>query len=122
MQNELRIVNNQDNFRNLINPEVTKREFKMIESSPSQKEFFLANSQNQQLLNKKENMLHTVTNEFLDDRYPMSAHRRNQPVKATNRIQVDPQEFRAKLQKKIEELRRLEISESWIMRELQSRE
>ena len=31
---------------------------------------------------------------------------------------MDPHEFRAKLSKKIEELRRLEISESQIMREL----
>ena len=30
IQNELRIASNQDNFRNLINPEVTKRQYKIL--------------------------------------------------------------------------------------------
>lgn len=65
-------------------------------------------------------MLHTVTDEFLQDKYPTTATGRK-PVKA--RIAVDPKEFRAKLQKKIEELRQLEISESVIFNELlQTRE
>jgi len=75
----------------------------------------MSNIQNQKLLMKKENMLHTVTDEFLQDSYPTTRHvTRTMPVKA-QRIAIDPSEFRAKLQKKIDELRMLEVSESQII-------
>ena len=63
-------------------------------------------------------MLHTVTDEFLQDSYPTTRHvTRTMPVKA-QRIAIDPSEFRAKLQKKIDELRLLEVSESQIIKEI----
>lgn len=49
-QNDLLIANNQDNFRNLINPEVTRKDYTIMGKSPSNSEFFFANSQNQVLL------------------------------------------------------------------------
>jgi len=58
---------------------------------------------------RKEDMLHTVTNEFLQDKYPTSVPLKTNPVKP-HRIEVDPAGFRANLRKKIEEIRMIEMS------------
>lgn len=70
VQNELLIINNQENFKSLINPEVTRKEYTILGKSPSKEAFYIGNSQNQSILTRKgDEMLHTVTDEFLDDRY-----------------------------------------------------
>ena len=67
-------------------------------------------------------MLHTVTDEFLQDSYPTTRDKNTSgPIKAgLQRHFLNPGEFRAKLAKKIEELRQLEISDSRILHEIQS--
>ena len=42
-QNEMRIVNNQDNFRNLINPEVTRKDYKVFGSKPANQTLNMSN-------------------------------------------------------------------------------
>ena len=62
-----------------------------------------------QLLHRKEDMLHTVTDKFLQDNYPTTRDRETgAQARANRRISVDPIEFRAKLAKKIEELHKVE--------------
>ena len=46
VQNELLIINNQENFKSLINPEVTRKEYTILGKSPSNSAFFIGNSQN----------------------------------------------------------------------------
>ena len=45
-QNELRIMNNQDNFKNLINPEVTRKEYTILGNKPANKTLNMSNVQN----------------------------------------------------------------------------
>ena len=106
-QNELRIFANQENFKNLINPEVTRKEYTILDKSPSRSEFYMGNIQNQQILTKKENhLLHTITDEFLQDSYPVTRDENTgtssgKPVKAHQRFALEPNEFRLKLARKI---------------------
>ena len=110
MQNEVRIVGNIDNFKALINPEVTrKKEYNIMATSPSNTQFFPGQIQNQNILQTKgDSMLHTVTNEFLEDSYPTTKQGTGIRVpRNAGTFRVDPNEFKAKLAKKIEELQRL---------------
>ena len=64
-------------------------------------------------------MLHTVTNDFLLDKYPTTRDKNSKgPIKSNQRFNIDPAEFRAKLAKKIYELHKKEISEEQILKEL----
>ena len=95
-------MTNQDNFKNLINPEVTRKDYSIMNrkgSSAKNNDFYIGNSQNQKILQRKEDMLHTITDNFLEASYPMAPkdpNARNAPVKA-KRIHIDPQDFRDKL-------------------------
>lgn len=66
-------------------------------------------------------MLHTVTDEFLENSYTRNNGRASliSQQKPSQKFTVDPQEFRAKLRRKIEELRRLEVSDSQIIKEFE---
>lgn len=46
IQNELRIMTNQDNFKNLINPEVTRKDYSIMnrKGSSAKNDFFIGNS------------------------------------------------------------------------------
>ena len=68
-------------------------------------------------------MLHTITDEFLQDSYPVTRDSNvgagsSHPVKAHQRFSLEPNEFRLKLARKINELRMLEVSDSQIIKEL----
>ena len=49
------------------------------------------------ILHRKDDMLHTVTSDFLKDNYPTTRDKAAAagPIKAYQRINVDPAEFRA---------------------------
>ena len=76
-----------------------------------------------QLLHRKDDMLHTVTDKFLADSYPTTRDKDSGAhAKASRRISVDPIEFRAKLARKIEELHKVEsMNEEQILKGLASR-
>ena len=54
---------------------------------------------------RNEDVLHSTTDRFLEDRYPTTKDSNKRVPVRPHRIYVDPLEFRMKLQKKIEELR-----------------
>ena len=108
--NELRIISNQDNFRNLINPEVTRKEYTILSTSPSKNTINISNVQNQHILMRKEDdMLHTVTNEFLEENLKASHKSMANPSPArVKKIQMDVKHFKEQLARKIEEIRAME--------------
>ena len=115
-QNDFRIMQNIDNFRNLINPEITKKgNFSVTgQQKPTETKINLSHVQNMKILHRKDDMLHTATSEFLKDNYPTTRDKNSAgPIKAYQRINVDPAEFRAQLARKIEELHRMETNQDY---------
>ena len=65
--NQLFINANQESFKNLINPDVTRHKYTIMNSNPSQKSFFFGIAQNGQNVKQRgAEQLATVTNKFLN--------------------------------------------------------
>ena len=80
-------------------------------NSPSKRFLDMSNVQNQHLLQPSQDKLCTVTSDFLAENYPVARKQHNsQPSRQFRLPAVDPATFKERLQKKIEEIRHLELS------------
>ena len=104
-QNRHFMNQNQESFKNLISPDVTKNKYTIMNNSPSQKAFYFGISQNSQAIKVREqNQLTTVTNAFLQENL--------QPAKPIFRQEtLDTEELKRDLLRKIARMRSIEAHE-----------